>query len=352
MAERDIFVKLPEFWEHAAEAWFAHVEAHFACKHLHDEELRYYHVVASLGVSTSASLVGFIAAPPRLGKYEAIKALLLKTFGLSTRERARQIMDIQGLGDGKPSQLMEKMLSLLGGEDTQILFMEMFLQHLPPRVQTALANTPITEPRALAGEADRQESMAEAGHGGAESAKRYRISCLTDGNWVDKLPWVLLGLRTAPKEDLQCSTAEMVYGQPLRVPGEFLPKAAVPWSPTAQRVFLQDAAEAFVPVRSAGHVFIRHDAHRGPLQPPYDGPFRVLEQGDKHLVVDMGGKAETVSVDRVKAAHWTWSSRWSDGWNPSLGRRPGGIRNRDTSHLRKNPSRRLYPRLSPQTIVS
>ena len=142
---------------------------------------------------------------------------------------------------------------------------------------------------------------------------------LTDGNWVDKLPWVMLGLRTAPKEDLQCSTAEMVYGQPLRVPGDFLPNASAPWSATAQRVFLRDAAEAFAPVpttqhgapgsqvpaelRSAGLVFIRHDAHRGPLQPPYDGPFRVLEHGEKHLVVDMGGKAEHVSVDRVKAAH-------------------------------------------------
>ena len=25
---------------------------------------------------------------------------------------------------------------------------------------------------------------------------------LTDGNWLDRLPWVMLGLRTAPKEDL------------------------------------------------------------------------------------------------------------------------------------------------------
>ena len=33
--------------------------------------------------------------------------------------------------------------------------METFLCHLPPRVQTALANTSITEPRALAEEADR-----------------------------------------------------------------------------------------------------------------------------------------------------------------------------------------------------
>lgn len=25
---------------------------------------------------------------------------------------------------------------------------------------------------------------------------------LMDGNWVDRLPWVMLGLRLAPKEDM------------------------------------------------------------------------------------------------------------------------------------------------------
>ncbi|KAJ8382411.1 hypothetical protein SKAU_G00031890 [Synaphobranchus kaupii] len=43
-------------------------------------------------------------------------------------------------------------------------------------------------------------------------------------------------------------------------------------------------------LRSAGYVFIRRDAHRSPLQPPYDGPFRVLEHGAKHLVVDIGDR--------------------------------------------------------------
>ena len=155
MAERDVYVKLPEFWEHAAEAWFAHVEAHFACRQVRDGDARYHLVVTALGSSTSSRLVGFIAAPPLHGKYEAIKALLLKTFSLSAKERARQILDIQSLGDSRPSHLMEKMLNLLGGEDPQILFMEVFLRCLPPRVQTALANTPITDPRALAEEADR-----------------------------------------------------------------------------------------------------------------------------------------------------------------------------------------------------
>ena len=111
---------------------------------------------------------------------------------------------------------------------------------------------------------------------------------LTDGNWVDKLPWVMLGLRCAPKEDLQSSSAELVYGQTLRVPGDFIPDAAVLWCAARQRASLLEAAGAFVLVptsqhgtpafqvppnlHSAGFVFVRHDAHRGPLRPPLRWP--------------------------------------------------------------------------------
>ena len=37
---------------------------------------------------------------------------------------------------------------------------------------------------------------------------------LTGPQWAQVLPWVLLGIRTAPKEDLGCSSAELVYGTP------------------------------------------------------------------------------------------------------------------------------------------
>eukprot|EP00731_Ephydatia_muelleri_P036428 Em0253g8a len=46
---------------------------------------------------------------------------------------------------------------------------------------------------------------------------------LTGPNWTADLPWVLLGIRTAPKDDLGCSSAELVYGTPLAVPVEFFP---------------------------------------------------------------------------------------------------------------------------------
>ena len=42
-------------------------------------------------------------------------------------------------------------------------------------------------------------------------------------NWIDQLPWVMLGIRTAPKEDLDTSSAELVYGAPITVPGDFVP---------------------------------------------------------------------------------------------------------------------------------
>ncbi|KAJ8402583.1 hypothetical protein AAFF_G00366660 [Aldrovandia affinis] len=76
-------------------------------------------------------------------------------------------------------------------------------------------------------------------------------------------------------------------------------------------------------LRSAGYVFIRHDAHRGPLQPPYDGPFRVLEHGPKHLVVDIGGRPEHVSVDRVKLAHLDVTQPVDLAIPPRRGRPPG-----------------------------
>ena len=38
------------------------------------------------------------------------------------------------------------------------------------------------------------------------------------------LPWVLLGILSAPKEDSTVSSAELLYGTPLTLPGQFLNK--------------------------------------------------------------------------------------------------------------------------------
>lgn len=145
-------------------------------------------------------------------------------------------------------------------------------------------------------------------------------------SWVEALPLVLLGIRTAVKADIGCSTAELVYGTTLRLPGEYFgpsqPEARVATGDYASR--LRDlmaklratppreptarAAHVSADLTSCTHVFVRHDAVRRPLQPPYDGPFMVLRRNNKMMTIDRRGRRDVVSIDRVKPAHMEHSA--------------------------------------------
>ena len=158
--------------------------------------------------------------------------------------------------------------------------------------------------------------LVERFHRHMKSALRAR---LTGPRWCDELPWVLLGIRTAPKEDLHSSSAELVYGAPLTVPGDFIASPTGSREPRPFLTALRDKVQSFVPVptsnhglqstsvppelRSSTYVFVRRDNHRSPLERPYEGPFRVLSAGPKVFILDKAGKSESVSIDRLKPAH-------------------------------------------------
>jgi transposase InsO family protein len=48
--------------------------------------------------------------------------------------------------------------------------------------------------------------------------------------WHSHLPWVLMGLSAVPKEDSAVSSAELVTGTPLILPGQLLPVPDPPWA--------------------------------------------------------------------------------------------------------------------------
>ena len=148
-------LKLPDFWEQNASAWFAQAEAQFAIKDITADENKFYHVVASLTSATAGRVVSLLERPPARNKYATLKAHLLDTFGLSESERARQLLSLPALGDSKPSERMDHMLALLGDHQPCFIFKEIFLQQLPEQVCLALANSPITDFRQLAKEADK-----------------------------------------------------------------------------------------------------------------------------------------------------------------------------------------------------
>jgi len=171
--------------------------------------------------------------------------------------------------------------------------------------------------------------MVERFHRTMKAALKTRLH---DNNWTNELPWILLGLRTSPKEDIQRSSAELVYGEPLTVPGDFLGgtsnhsarntqnAATVAPVPTAHH----SRHEAYVPpsLGSTGYVFVRRDNNCQPLKKPYTGPYLVLEKNNKTFKIRMGDREETVSIDRLKPAHLDLNSPVPLAVPPRRGRPP------------------------------
>jgi hypothetical protein len=134
--------------------------------------------------------------------------------------------------------------------------------------------------------------------------------CHADQQWT---------IRTAYKADLQASVAELVYGEPLRIPGELLSPAADPVDPTHFITQLRQHMTHLRPVPAAlhaspaifvhkdlhdsTHVFLRQDTIRRALEPPYSGPYQVLSRRDKTLQLLVRSKSVIVSADRVKLAY-------------------------------------------------
>lgn len=144
------------------------------------------------------------------------------------------------------------------------------------------------------------------------------IMCVDSTNWYFRLPMILLGLRTCYREDMKCSAADLVYGQTLRVPGEFFekPKDTVDRTEFSKMLHLtfdeirasqtehHSRKKFYVhkSLKDCTHVFVRHDAVKKPLRRPYDGPFEVLDRGDKFMDISIKGKTQRISIDRLKPA--------------------------------------------------
>lgn len=148
--------------------------------------------------------------------------------------------------------------------------------------------------------------MIERSHRQLKDALRARLA---GTDWPEHLPWILLGLRSSPKEDSGISSAELVYGIPLSLPGEFLSVGEPPPEAFAEHL----RATTFLPTRpvprttgktslgvSTSHVYVKRGNKQNTLNTVFMGPYAVVEKRPKYWIIDLGGRHESTTVDRLK----------------------------------------------------
>eukprot|EP00106_Octopus_bimaculoides_P001605 XP_014769047.1 PREDICTED: uncharacterized protein LOC106868344 [Octopus bimaculoides] len=138
-------------------------------------------------------------------------------------------------------------------------------------------------------------------------------------NWIDFLPLILLGIRTSVKDEIGYSPAELVYGTTLTLPGQkiapvipqdipdpttYVHRLRAHMSQLSPNPPRPQETDTYVPtdINQWTHVFVRNDGIPAQIRPPYSGPYKVLQKRDKYFVLDVYGKKNTVSIDRLKKA--------------------------------------------------
>lgn len=144
--------------------------------------------------------------------------------------------------------------------------------------------------------------MIERWHRSLKTALRAR---LTGPAWMEQLPWVLLGLRNTPIDDIGCSPADFIFRTRPRIPGDPMPM--VPdTSPNISQQWPQHHSKptSNIPreLLDCPFVWVRNDSHRRPLDRPYLGPYRVISRSPKYFVIEINKRHDSVSIDRLKAA--------------------------------------------------
>jgi len=116
------------------------------------------------------------------------------------------------------------------------------------------------------------------------------------------------------------SVTEMVYGTPIRLPGEFFINEEFPED---SQIFFEQFCEHIRKIRltlsvhhnklkvftfkdlySCLHVFVRVDAVKKPLDCSYEGPYQIVERiSDKVFKLSIKEEQVTISTDRLKPAY-------------------------------------------------
>ena len=207
--------KLPDFWPSDISIWFKQCEAQFRLSKVVAQQTKFDYIIQKLDNDTVKRVRDLIECPPETEQYNKLRDRLLSCFKKSQYEQLQDFSNVPALGDRRPSELMDDLLSAIPsiphtGEALPFISFA-FLHRLPDSLRSLVLAMEIKhDPRVLAEQADRLWLAA----GGAATY----VAC-SSAPFVSSLPVDTSGALPAELEQVSVSAVrQQNKRQPRQVP--------------------------------------------------------------------------------------------------------------------------------------
>lgn len=155
-----VAVRVPPFWSDEPELWFAQLESQFTISGITQDSTKYFYALSQLESRHVREIKDVITQPPENNKYEMVKKTLIQRVSISQEQRTRQLLELEELGDHKPSQFLRHLRTLAGEAIPDALLRTLWLGRLPTQMQLILATRTEDHLNSVAEQADRIHEMS------------------------------------------------------------------------------------------------------------------------------------------------------------------------------------------------
>lgn len=147
--------KLPAYDPTKLDLWFIRVETEFAAFGIEDDNIKYYAVLRALDGPTTEEITDILSQPPAQDKYTSLKNTIIERFGVSKKDKLRQVLKGIPLCSKKPSQLLREMKNKAAGILPDDALHGLWVEKLPTSLKAFLAMSDDMNLEQLAKMADR-----------------------------------------------------------------------------------------------------------------------------------------------------------------------------------------------------
>lgn len=158
-----VAVRVPPFWRDDPELWFQQVEYQFVLAGITTDVTKFNVVAGQLENEYAKVVKDVVMNPPAQGKYDKLKAELIRRLSFSTEQKTLQLIQHEELGDRKPSQFLRHLQSLAGSDVPSDFIRTIWTSRLPANIQVIAASQPRMPLEEVAELADRVHDIVRPG---------------------------------------------------------------------------------------------------------------------------------------------------------------------------------------------